>query len=245
MAYYLEIEVNNSECPHCRVVVHFDFKAVELAADDDGQWYARSAVCPSCDRIVVHLTLKPRPRIILSGEPDPASVPPRKTLEEPCLVWPRHKAFTPAVPAVSKKLAEDYNEARLILDLSPKASAALARRCLQNFIRDHVGIKERDLSTEIQKLLDGGEIPSYIAGDIDAIRQVGNFAAHPIKDQNTGMVTEVEPGEAGWILDVLERMFDFYFVQQEKARDRRKALNQKLADSGKPPLKQVPRTPSD
>lgn len=66
---------------------------------------------------------------------------------------------------------------------------------------------------------------------------VGNFAAHPIKSTDTGQVVEVEPGEAGWLLDVLERAFDFYFVQPDKARRQREALNEKLTEAGKPELK--------
>ena len=41
----------------------------------------------------------------------------------------------PAAPEVEPQFAEDYNEACLVLPFSPKASAALSRRCLQNIIR--------------------------------------------------------------------------------------------------------------
>jgi hypothetical protein len=47
----------------------------------------------------------------------------------------------------------------------------------------------------------------------------------------------VELGEAEWNLDVLESLFDFYFVQPARAKAKRDALNKKLADAGKPPLK--------
>ena len=76
-----------------------------------------------------------------------------------------------------------------------------------------------------------------MAEDLDAVRAIGNFAAHPIKLKNTGEVVDVEPGEAEWTLDVLDDLFDFYFVQPDKSRIRREALNKKLKDSGKPPLK--------
>jgi hypothetical protein len=39
------------------------------------------------------------------------------------------------------------------------------------------------------------------------------------------------------MLDVLEGLFDFYFVQPAAAQKRRDALNQKLAGAGKPALK--------
>lgn len=48
---------------------------------------------------------------------------------------------------------------------------------------------------------------------------------------------EVEPGEAEWTLDVLESLFDFYFVQPERLKMKKKALDKKLKDSGKPKMK--------
>jgi len=48
----------------------------------------------------------------------------------------------------------------------------------------------------------------------------------------------VEPGEAEWTLETLERLFDFYFDQPAKTKERREALNKKLEDHlGKPKLK--------
>jgi hypothetical protein len=46
-----------------------------------------------------------------------------------------------------------------------------------------------------------------LASAVDAVRNVGNFAAHPIKSKSTGDVLDVEPGEAEWLLDALERLF--------------------------------------
>ena len=63
------------------------------------------------------------------------------------------------------------------------------------------------------------------------------FAAHPIKSKSTGEVVDVEPGEAEWNLDILEQLFDFYFVQADLLRKKKEKLNQKLADVGKPPMK--------
>ncbi len=81
-------------------------------------------------------------------------------------------------------------------------------------------------------------LPSDLAEDVDAIRNVGNFAAHPLKSTNTGLILDVEPGEAEWLLNVLEGLFDFYFVRPARRAEKIAALNQKLADAGKPPMKQ-------
>ena len=82
-----------------------------------------------------------------------------------------------------------------------------------------------------------GRLPSYLAEAIDAVRVTGNFAAHPIKSRSTGEIVDVEPGEADANLDVLEGLFDFYYVAPARQKARRDALNSKLGDAGKPPLK--------
>jgi hypothetical protein len=64
---------------------------------------------------------------------------------------------------------------------SPKASAALSRRCLQHIIREKAKITRKDLAQEIQALIDSATLPSYLAESVDAVRNLGNFAAHPIR----------------------------------------------------------------
>ena len=133
--------------------------------------------------------------------------------------------------------AQDYKEACLVFVDSPKASAALSRRCLQHLLREKAGVKKSDLSTEIDEVLQMKQLPTHLAEDVDAIRHLGNFAAHPIKSTNTGEVVDVEPGEAEWLLGLLEGLFDFYFVQPAISKRKRDALNAKLKDAGKPPMK--------
>ena len=98
-------------------------------------------------------------------------------------------------------------------------------------------VKPSDLSNEIDEILKSKQLPSHLAEAIDAIRVLGNFAAHPIKSTNTGAIVEVEEGESEWLLDVLEGLFDFYFVQPATLQKKRDVLNKKLQDAGKPPLK--------
>ena len=134
------------------------------------------------------------------------------------------------------EFAEDYAEACLVLADSPKASAALSRRCLQHILREKAGVKPGTLFDEIQQVLDSNRLPSDIAESVDYIRNLGNFAAHPAKSASSGEIVPVEPGEAEWCLDVIEVLHDFYFVRPDNIKRRREALNQKLADSGKPPM---------
>ena len=80
-------------------------------------------------------------------------------------------------------------------------------------------------------------LPGYLHGAIDAVRQFGNFGAHQMTDQTTLQVIDVEPGEAEWCLEIIEQLFDYYYVAPERLKARRRALNEKLVQAGKRPVK--------
>ena len=86
-------------------------------------------------------------------------------------------------------------------------------------------------------MLDSGALPSHLAKSVDAVRIIGNFAAHPIKSTSSGEIVPVELGEAEWNLDVVEALFDFYYVQPKLLEEKRDALSKKLIDAGKQPMK--------
>jgi hypothetical protein len=120
------------------------------------------------------------------------------------------KTFPDYVPA---PIREDYTQASLIQEISPKASATLARRCLQGMIRDFYGIKKARLKDEIEAIQDRVDPLTWQA--IDAVRSVGNIGAHMEKDIN--VIVEVEPGEAAMLVGLVERLIqDWYVVHHEK-----------------------------
>jgi hypothetical protein len=122
-------------------------------------------------------------------------------------------------------LREDYIEACKIRDLSPKASATLARRCLQGMIRDYCGIKKATLFDEINELrarIEGEKAPIGVSLDsveaIDDVRGVGNIGAHMEKDINH--IVPVDPEEAQLLIDLLESLFEEWYVAREKRANR-------------------------
>lgn len=131
---------------------------------------------------------------------------------------------------------KDFVEACAVLPLSGAASAALSRRCLQSILRDKAGTKNRDLYDQIEEVIAAGHLPSHIAEGLHAVRNIGNFAVHPMKSTSSGTILDVEPGEAEWNLDVIESLFDLYFVQPALAAKRKDELNKKLRDAGKPEI---------
>ncbi len=148
------------------------------------------------------------------------------------------KGYTRTIPGeVPDPYRTDFLEACKVLNDSPKASAALSRRCLQAVLRDKALTKSKDLYDQIEEIVDAKLVPSHISDDLHAVRQIGNIAAHTTKSITTGEIVDVEPGEAEWNLDVLESLFDFYFVQPALSLKRKAALDKKLADAKKPPKK--------
>jgi hypothetical protein len=72
---------------------------------------------------------------------------------------------------------------------------------------------------------------------VDGIRNFGNFSAHPINDVTSLQVIEVEPHEAEWCLEILEEMFEHFYVRPAQAKARKAALDAKLSAAGKPASK--------
>ena len=205
-------------CPHCGKAFHDNWKILGLGF---AQWHAHVVFCPACKCPILELELSP-------GGHNRFRVYPTNTFRKP----------TPN--EVPPHIKEDYEEACRVLPISPKASATLSRRCLQVLLREQ-GYTQKNLIDQITAVL--GEtnpkrsLPSVLHDTVDTIRNFGNFAAHPITDQTTLQVISVEPGEAEWCLDILEEMFDHYYVKPTQAAARKATLNATLAAAGKPPSK--------
>ena len=210
------------KCPHCLHLFHQQFSHYDTGHGPEGNLRVGHQTCPGCGKSIVYLMFRNNFNEVTNTY----------------LVFPRGVARSPLPPEVDDpQVTGDYEESSLVLTDSPKASAALSRRCLQYILREKAGVKRGNLDSEIQQVLDSNILPSEIAENLDAIRNIGNFAAHPIKSTSTGEVQEVEPNEAEWNLEVLEQLIDFYYVRPAHAKNKRDELNAKLASMGKPPLK--------
>jgi hypothetical protein len=227
------------KCPNCLNSVRFELAIVETDSTSSHNTSAilidspsqqdkeveslklTTASCPACGKTI--LTIEPRNQNFEGAQVDKQYV-----------VWPLRSA-RPIPKEVPTHIRADYEEAALVLNLSAKASAALSRRCLQAVLREEAKANQHNLNAQIEAVLPN--LPSYIAQSIDAVRNIGNFAAHPTKSETSGELIDVEPGEAEWNLDVLDLLFDFYYVQPAKVKEKRSALDAKLAAAGKPAMK--------
>ena len=217
-------------CPHCGIGIHDDRKTDTKAAEHDaGSYFVVSRICPVCDQVIVELRFEPQ-KMAGNQSPNLLHAIGDAILSQQGwtrLIWPKGIGRKAPPPEVPDEFASDYREAALVLADSPNASAALSRRCLQHILREKLKVKPSRpfLSYEIKEVLKDSTTPSYISEALDHLREFGNFAAHPDVDSNTGVVVPVEQGEAEWCLEVLDMVFEFYFVRPAKEMEMQRAID--------------------
>ncbi len=141
-----------------------------------------------------------------------------KKLEEWSLIpTSRAKNFPTYIP---QAILDDYRESCLIRDLSPKAAATLARRCLQGILRDFWKVKPGRLVDEIEQIKDKVDALTWDA--IEAVRKIGNIGAHMEKDIN--VIVDVDPDEAELLIDLVETLLREWYVAREERQKRMGAI---------------------
>ncbi|MBB4953350.1 phage FluMu protein Com [Agrobacterium vitis] len=208
------------KCPHCGINFHDNWEKRNMYRDDaQTRWNYSTAICPSCKKVTVAIM--------------PDTGPGR-------MVEPISASHGPISQHVPNDIASDYVEACNVLPISPKASAALSRRCLQQIL-NAFGYKAKDLAKQVDALLNETDskkaLPLGLYDTVDAVRNFGNFSAHPINEQTTLQIVEVEPEEAEWCLEIIEEMFEHFYERPALAASKKAALNAKLAAAGKPQAK--------
>ncbi|MBI3500424.1 MAG: DUF4145 domain-containing protein [Bacteroidetes bacterium] len=127
------------------------------------------------------------------------------------------KVFPDYIPVAIKN---DYEEASAILELSPKASATLSRRCLQGIIRDFWRVSKARLVDEINAIEE--KVDPLTWKSIDSVRKVGNIGAHMEKDIN--LIIDVEPKEAQLLLELIELLFEEWYIHRHERELKLKAI---------------------
>lgn len=93
------------------------------------------------------------------------------------LVFPTCKLATPANPDLPDHILPDFEEARSIVDSSPRGAAALLRLCIQKLCA-HLGEKGKRIDDDIGSLVKKGLNP-VVQRSLDIVRVIGNEAVHP------------------------------------------------------------------
>lgn len=209
------------ECPYCKVHVHEQWDTTPIEYRRQSVPYAyRIMPCPNCHNWIIEAESF-RNNYWIS-------------------VFPQYETRQKIFSSVPDDIISDYNEACQVLEISPKASAALSRRCLQHLLHRN-GYKGGNLAVEINSVLNESDptriLPSSTKSVLDAIRNFGNFSAHPIDDKTSLQIIGVDANEAEWCIEILEELFEHYYERPEIARQRKAALDSKLKAAGKPPAK--------
>lgn len=93
------------------------------------------------------------------------------------LVFPSQKHGVQPNPDLPDDIVRDFEEARAIVGLSPRGSAALLRLCIQKLCV-HLNEKGKNIDDDIASLVAKGLNP-LIQKSLDIIRVIGNEAVHP------------------------------------------------------------------
>ena len=218
------------KCPHCQVEFHDQWRNALWtvgsprpisdrldSSGEDAAIYVQSTLCPRCNKRTVRIT---------------------RTVDddvEEYVAYPRNATGRTAPAEVPEPLRSDYAEAVAVIDLSPQASAALARRIVQQVLAGKGGYEQRTLARQIGAFVEDERTPSELSDNLHYLREIGNFAAHPIESEHTGEIMPVGPGEAEWALEVVDGLFDYYFVAPGKDEARRREFDGRAADAGRRP----------
>jgi hypothetical protein len=143
-----------------------------------------------------------------------------KHLQSWSLVPPsRARSFPVELPP---QVLEDYREACLTLDLSPKVAAALARRCLSSMLRDYWRVQPGSLSDEFRQVK--GTLDPLTWEAVEAVRKNGTIGAR--MEQEGAEIQDTEPGEAKLLIGLIETLIEDWYVGREVRRKRLEEIRQ-------------------
>lgn len=93
------------------------------------------------------------------------------------MVFPNRKIDIPPNPDLPDHIQQLFNDARDIVNLSPKGAAALLRLCIQYLCKE-LGGRGKNLDEDIASFVEKGLNP-VVQQSLDVVRVIGNEAVHP------------------------------------------------------------------
>jgi hypothetical protein len=137
-----------------------------------------------------------------------ALIPPSRALSFPVLV--------------PQKVLDDYQEACLTIEFSPKVSAALARRCLSEMLRDFWQVQPGRLIDEFRQIK--GTVDPLTWEAIESVKKCGMIGAR-FESEGT-QILDTEPGEAKMLIGLIETLVEDWYVAREERRNRLEKIRQ-------------------
>ncbi len=131
----------------------------------------------------------------------------------------RARAFPVPLPPT---VIEDYSEACLTEELSPKVSAALARRCLSTMLRDFWRVQPGGLGDEFRQVR--GNVDPLTWEAIESVRKTGMIGAR--MESEGAEILDAEPNEAKMLIGLIETLVQDWYVTREERRKRLEDIRQ-------------------
>ena len=94
------------------------------------------------------------------------------------MLYPQASSAPKPTEDMPDEVREDFNEARQIVDNSPKAAAALLRLAMEKLVQDLTGNEDQSLYNGIGELVEEGQIDGRIQKALDSVRVTGNDYVH-------------------------------------------------------------------
>ena len=95
------------------------------------------------------------------------------------MVYPQNGSAPPPNPDMPELIMNDYNEARCVVDRSPRSACMLLRLCVENICNEKVS-SNGDLNEKIGQMHKMG-LSGDIKNALDSVRVMGGQAAHPLE----------------------------------------------------------------
>lgn len=131
----------------------------------------------------------------------------------------RARSFPVAIP---QNVLEDYQEACITLEQSPKVAAALSRRCLSKMLRDFWQVQPGRLIDEFRQIKGAADPLTWEA--IESVRNSGMIGAR--FESEGAEIFDIDPGEAKLLIGLIETLIEDWYIGREERRKRLKGIRQ-------------------
>ncbi len=140
----------------------------------------------------------------------------------------RARTFPVQLP---EHVLEDYREACLTAELSPKVAAALSRRCLSSMLRDFWRVQPGSLGDELRQVKATVDPLTWEA--IESVKANGMTGAR--METEGAEIQDTEPGEAKLLIGLIETLIEDWYVTREERRKRLEGLRKITGEGAKEP----------